>query len=66
MTDPVLVVNLLEAVEWSAEHGRHDLGVFGGVAVLPRVRMTRLKEQDVAPVHVPAASLTKGSERAVV
>jgi hypothetical protein len=64
--DPVLVVNLLVSLKRSAELGRHDLDVFRDIAVLTCVWMTRLKEQDIAPVDVSTASLTKRSERAVV
>lgn len=60
------MVNLLVSLEWSAQLGCHDLDMFRDIAVLTCVRMSRLKEKDIAPVHVPAASLTKGSERAVV
>jgi hypothetical protein len=66
VTDPVLVVNLLVSLEWSAQLGCHDLDMFCNIAVLSCVWMSRLKEKDIAPVHVPAGSLTKGSERAVV
>jgi hypothetical protein len=66
MADPISVMNLLEALEWPTKLGCHDLDVFGDVAVLTSVRMLRLKDQDITPVHMPAVSLTKGRERAVI
>ena len=65
MADPVLVVNLLESLEWSAKPSCHDLGMLRDAAVPTCVRMLRFEDEDVAPVNVPAASLTK-NEWAVV
>jgi hypothetical protein len=56
----------LEAFQRAAKYFGHYLGVFSDVAVPAGVRMPRLKEQDVASVHVPTAALTKRGERAVV
>jgi hypothetical protein len=38
------MMNLLESLEWPAEHGCHDLGVFCDVAVLSSVRMLRFED----------------------
>jgi len=56
----------LEAFQRAAKYFCHHLGMFSDIAVPAGVRMPRLIELDIAPVHVPAAALTKRSKRAVV
>jgi hypothetical protein len=63
MADTILVVDLLEPMEWPTEFGRHDLGVFGDVAVLASVRVLGFEDEDVPSVHAPPMYLTKGCER---
>jgi hypothetical protein len=66
MANTVLVVHFLERLEGTTELGRHDLDVFGYVAVLPGVRVPWFEDGDIAPVHAPSAFLTKRRERALL
>jgi hypothetical protein len=63
MADTILVVDFLEPMEWPTEFGRHDLGVFGDVAVLASVRVLGFEDEDIPSVHAPPSYLTKGCER---
>lgn len=53
VADSILVMHFLKPMERPAELGRHHFDVLGDVAVLSRIRMLGVKDQNITSVDMP-------------